>query len=497
MNESAARSVYVISDLHLGGVYGKAPAGRGFRINTHVDRLSELVESLAQNAPTTAKTELVINGDMVDFLAEREEAPPFWNPFTRNPEAACAKLQAITDRDARFFQALGTFLDAGHRLTILTGNHDTELVLPPVRQKLKDVIGVKPGHDYEFICNGEAYVVGDALIEHGNRYDKWNVVDYDGLRRLSSGISRRQPVPKEYDFQPPAGSKMVSWVINEIKEDYKFIDLLKPETDVAIPLLLALEPGYRQILATVAKLGLQSRDHRMAAPALPSQKSDFDIQAGSTSGVGSKPPTPMDDDAALQQILKRCLGDASSGFQNALGLVGDASEEDYGADFSIGTSVDRAKGLISLLAAHDDQDIGSRLPALLCALQALQPDRSFDLDYETATEYSDAAKELFKGGFRYVIFGHTHMAKKIELQPGCWYLNCGTWADLMRLPAAILGSDVIEARKQLDLFVQDVGAGLLGRWVTFQPSYVRLDLDSSNRVLCAELKTLGGVAVSA
>jgi hypothetical protein len=300
------------------------------------------------------KTKLVINGDLVDFLAEREEAPPFWNPFTKNPEAACAKLQAIADRDASFFRALGTFLAANHRLVILTGNHDTELVLPPVRQKLKEIIGVKPGHDYEFICNGEAYQAGEALIEHGNRYDQWNVVDYDGLRRLSSGISRRQPVPNQFDFTPPAGSKMVSWVINEVKEDYKFIDLLKPETDVAVPLLLALEPGYRQILATVAKLGLQAREHRMMAAALPSQEGDFGVQAGPSPVALLEASSPADaDDAALQQILKNRLGDASSGFQNALGFEGDASDTEDGIDFSIGTVVDRTMGLARLLLAHE------------------------------------------------------------------------------------------------------------------------------------------------
>ena len=165
MSESVARSVYVISDLHLGGTYGKTPQGRGFRINTHVDVLTQFVESLTAKPADEPKIELVINGNLVDFLAERETAPPDWIPFTADPESACAKLQAIVDRDPRFFTALGAFLEKGHRLTILLGNHDIELAMPPVRQKFKEVIGVKSYHDYEFIFSGEAYQVGEALIE--------------------------------------------------------------------------------------------------------------------------------------------------------------------------------------------------------------------------------------------------------------------------------------------------------------------------------------------
>jgi UDP-2,3-diacylglucosamine pyrophosphatase LpxH len=499
MSAGVARAVYVISDLHLGGTYGKTSKGRGFRINTHVNELSEFVEALAEKPASGPKIELVINGDMVDFLAEREDAPPFWNPFTCDAEAACAKLQAIADRDRPFFNALGTFLDKNHRLTVLTGNHDIELVLPPVRLKLEEVIGVKPCHDYQFIYNGEAYQAGDALIEHGNRYDQWNVVNYDGLRRLSSLISRRQPIPEKYDFEPPAGSKMVAWVINEIKEDYKFIDLLKPETDIAVPLLLALEPGYRQMLATIAKLAFQTRDHRMEAAALPSFGGDIHAGGDSASAFGSDISTysggnmeesspASDDEAALEQVLRDRLPGDSGAFLEALAPAGNDPGVGIGSDISTANIVDRTMGLAKLLFSRDDQDIGRRLPALLKALQVLQPDRNFDLDYETAPEYTDAAKELFKGGFRFVLFGHTHMAKKIELQPGCWYLNSGTWSDLMRLPPEILTASEADARKQLDPFVQDIGAGLLDRWIVFRPTYIQLDLDAGGHVINAELR---------
>jgi len=90
---------------------------------------------------------------------------------------------------------------AGHRLTILTGNHDIELNPAAVRRKLREAIGVQPGHDFEFIGNGEAYPVGDASIEHGNLYDAWNVVDDQGFaaRRgaASYAVSMQVTIPEE------------------------------------------------------------------------------------------------------------------------------------------------------------------------------------------------------------------------------------------------------------------------------------------------------------
>ena len=86
-----------------------------------------------------------------------------------------------------------------------------------------------------FIFDGEAYPIGDALIEHGNRYDGWNAIDYDALRRVCSLKSRGQAIPPSLRLPPPAGSQLVAEVMNPIKRSYPFIDLLKPENTAALP----------------------------------------------------------------------------------------------------------------------------------------------------------------------------------------------------------------------------------------------------------------------
>jgi len=309
-----SRYVYIISDLHIGGVYPEtnALADRGFRICTHVPQLTAFVNTLADKPVNGPRVELVINGDFIDFLAERRSEPPEWTPFLGNPAAAVEKLREIVARDKPFFDALARFLARGHDLVLVLGNHDIELVMPQVRSALERLLG-SHGRHFRFIYDGEAYTVGDALIEHGNRYDAFNVIDHDRLRRFRSLLSRRQPIAPEYEFIPPAGSHMVANVINPIKDRYKFVDLLKPEMEATIPLLLALEPRFRTQLARVISISLGAQRHTLGAPALPSQGGDIRAIAVSTREMGGEmggltataPPSP--DDRHLIKVLTKVL----------------------------------------------------------------------------------------------------------------------------------------------------------------------------------------------
>jgi len=92
---------------------------------------------------------------------------------------------------------------ASGTLTILLGNHDVELSsracagaslsqwrLPVARELPLRRRGVR---------------AGELLVEHGNRYEGWNVVAHDSLRRLRSALSRGEPAPT---FRP---SPAVVW----------------------------------------------------------------------------------------------------------------------------------------------------------------------------------------------------------------------------------------------------------------------------------------------
>ncbi len=487
-----SRQLYVISDLHLGGLYDTsgAPGARGFRLCTQVPALAKFIDSLTAKPAGSPPIELVINGDMVDFLAEREEAPPHFVPYTADERVAADKLAAILTRDQPFTDALHRFLERGHRLVILLGNHDLELVLPAVRRRLAELLGLRGGHDFTFILDGEAYVVGDVLIEHGNRYDQFNVVNQDALRHVRSLLSRRQRVPDDYAFDPPAGSKMVATVINPIKEKYRFIDLLKPETGAVIPMLLALEPGYRSRLLQAVKLKAQAREHRLAEAAMPRIGSDISAAGGDMGGVaigedissGGMGGGSSHD--ALREELKAVMGEEADAF---LRDIEAAAGPQIGSDISTAETISETFGLVRLLLGGKSDDVERRLGPLLKALRALRDDHSFDRGTESDKDTWESAKALAANGIRHVIFGHTHMAKKIPLAGGGFYLNSGTWADVMEFPKEIVSGTDAEALPKVREFVAHISKSDFTPWTLFRPTYVRVDIGPDGSAAAAEL----------
>ena len=303
------------------------------------------------------------------------------------------------------FDAIGRFLDQGGRLVVLLGNHDIELSLPAVRTAFRRALGVKAGHDFEFLYDGEAYIVGDALIEHGNRYDDWNQIDYDALRHVRSVQSRLLDVPEEHVFIPPAGSEMVTEVINTIKLDYPFVDLLKPETAAVVPMLLALEPGFRSRLATIALLYKRTRSHGLANAVTPKFggdiRSEQDIgvipgeDIGSRTGAGedgfgeeisSDGSAPLhtarsEQNAALKETLQAALGSEAEEFLRDLDA--EVAEADplgqLGGEVTASDTASRIYGFAALLFGRTSQPFEKRLPALLKAMRGLQDTDTFAL----------------------------------------------------------------------------------------------------------------------
>jgi UDP-2,3-diacylglucosamine pyrophosphatase LpxH len=494
------RQVFIISDLHLGGVYPvpRDSGKRGFRLCTHAEAVAKFVDRLTSDIAQTGPSEIVLNGDTVDFLAESDGDAASWSAFTVDPQQAVRKFEAIVERDREVFVSLGKYLAAGGRLTILLGNHDVELSLPPVRAALRSALGVKHGHDFEFLLDGEAYIIGDALIEHGNRYDAWNQIDYDALRRVRSLMSRRQDIPEQYRFEPPAGSDMVVKVMNEIKSKYGFIDLLKPEKSAAVPVLLALEPGYRSRFGAIARLWYWTRNHGLEGPILPKFGGNVraPVEAGQTPiGMNMRatssmravqdPVAMLDDDAALRGVIAEALGGDGEDFLRELqdggptpGGPAAGGPAVKGSNVGAREVWSQLRGLFDLVTSSESTSIDKRMRALLRAVRGLQKTEDFATGKETATEYLNAACSLVKDkGFRYVVFGHTHQAKRVDLKNDCWYLNSGTWADVLRFPTEILSHSDDDALAALAKFVKDMQAGDFSPYVLFSPTYVKLDVD--------------------
>lgn len=471
------RLIYVISDLHLGGE--PDPPNRGFRICTHEVELANFIDAVtAVDAPSV---ELVINGDIVDFLAERNANPPgSWSPFHYPETTAVDDLNRIVGRSSGVFTALRKFVASGRRLVILPGNHDIELNLPAVRNRLRQHVGAGRGGDYEFIGHGEAYRAGDVLIEHGNRVDQMNFVDQDVLRRLCGFLSRGMAVREEFLFDPPAGSKLVAQVINEIKKTYGFIDLLKPEMDAAFPVILALEPGRRRQLVKIANV-LREGNRRFKERI---RKYNTNISAKTRQEPTS--PEPVEPDA-LEEILARTVGRAD------FGVAAVVASKDGTRDIS---AFDKARTFASLLFGHRDETWDHRLADLLDALRAFQGPNAFDRSQETEAIYKDEAHDLISGPVRHVIFGHTHLAKEVSMNGGT-YFNSGTWADLLELPPAILDKTrQFAPLAELESLVRDLMANNFSPYVLFRPTFVRLERDANGQSISYKLCDYAGGAVT-
>jgi UDP-2,3-diacylglucosamine pyrophosphatase LpxH len=409
--------VHVISDLHLGG-------RAGFQIFGSIAELVWLIDDLRQRPPTR-RIALVINGDFVDFLAQ---APAL--PF--DPEGAADKLATIANEPAfaPVFDALRAFTATDNRqLTVNLGNHDLEFVLPWVREALIKILsGGKPAARGQITLAldgaGVPMRVGGArvLCVHGNEVDPWNVADYEHLRRIGRDFMQGRGAART-PWVPNGGSQLVSEVMNPLKHDYPFIDLLKPEIEAVFPILTALQPSVAaQLDKFAAAVARRSRDAvRMAAGLLDEEAPRTNVEAaapiaGAAGGAGMRTLR-----RAREDMARNLLDRAETSWRDEavpLDLVGADQRAEYLGLKSAFWQLVRGKGTIEALRA---------------ALDGLDKDRSFDPGAEDDT-YRELDR-LAGGDIDFLIAGHTHLERALKRRRGRgFYFNSGTWARLIQIP---------------------------------------------------------------
>jgi UDP-2,3-diacylglucosamine pyrophosphatase LpxH len=420
---------YVVSDLHLGG---ELP----FQIFSQGASLAALIDDLAQRASLGGRRAFVINGDFVDFLAERD-AKHF------NVRESVRQLRRIAE-DQSFkpvFDALRRFVrHPGCLLAIALGNHDIELALPWVRSELQDILcaGDEAAAGRLFwSLNGEGVLLRigrpngpQVFCTHGNEVDGWNVVEHEALRKFARAGQRGEPL--DADYKPNPGSRMVIDVMNDVKKRYPFVDLLKPETATVIPVLLALDQASADKLRQITDLMARkvTNDARIAAGLL---------------GVAEEPIVVMDDAASAQSSFVATLmkAEAQAGKQqNTLSLL-DAAETRFRAGHLAIDLVDAAErgetlGLWDAAVGYA-KSRGDVVEGLRGQLAGLAKDRSFDISDEDET-YRALVKKVSLT-VDYLVTGHTHLARAITREYArSYYFNTGTWARVFRIEPHVLGS---------------------------------------------------------
>jgi UDP-2,3-diacylglucosamine pyrophosphatase LpxH len=424
-------TLFVISDLHLGG----APGGDGqpgFQICPPSTQavLAKFIDDLPGRT-ATSDVRLVVAGDIVDFLAEE----PF-QAFTTDPRQARSKLSHILESTSVVWDALKRFVtERAGAVTLMLGNHDIELAFPEMRPLLLDRIG--PGR-VDFIYDNEAFACGGVLIEHGNRFDEWNAVPHGALRRVRSQQSRGVPVTPEFPALP--GSRLVIDVMNPLKKKYAFVDLLKPEDAGALPILAALGAG-----------GI-----REAWKFLQRYRQTWSVDYDE------------DREPLNEELIAGSVGEDQKLFDLAEDIAhsGSATEVSAVGKLIVGEALFRA--LRSAIETHR---------------------KAFDVLWEKES-YLVPARRAARAGFQVIIYGHTHLAKRIPLgkkeQAFPVYLNTGTWADLMCMPETVWGDDQNASRSDLQSFVADLERNELGRWRRSLPTFAKVELEDE-AVMSADL----------
>jgi hypothetical protein len=95
-----------------------------------------------------------------------------------------------------------------------------------------------------------------------------------------------------------------------------------------------------------------------------------------------------------------------------------------------------------------------------------------------------------------IVFGHTHLARSIDLPGGGRYLNAGTWCPIIRLPEEFYGrSDRPELLAELRRFVSDLTENRLDDWTTLTTTFVdaRVRADGSAEAALCEFDERGQV----
>lgn len=450
--------VYSVSDLHLGGVDKEG------QIFDQGDLLAKTIRTLSENAGKR-RVALVLNGDIVDFLAERE-------PMYLDPVRACERCERIIN-DPSFmmvWEALGEFVRQAHsRLVLVLGNHDLELALPAVRELILKNLGGASNPAVrgrvEFSLDGAGYrctiLQKTVFFVHGNDVDDWNWVDHKSLRDVAFALNCAASIPT---WRPNAGTKLVIDVMNQVKRQWPFVDLLKPEKLPLALVLLAVDPAVKRKLVDVLKImpdkWLISARRRAGwlsdeqTPGYDQETDDMALGAWLNEQLHAANETPISDD--IDDLLLK----TERRFQRGDRVLMERGK----AGRTLGRPSEQVKAATISTLRH-------------VLRYLLRDERTFA--YDGPDEVFDALDKIVGQDVDYLVAGHTHLARVRKRYGGGVYFNTGTWARLIELTDDLLDTDehfteVFAALKAGRMSALDLCPGLIRR----EPTVVCLKVDA-------------------
>lgn len=426
---------WVISDLHLGGKPGFQMFRAGQQFAFLMEKIIEEQKQRQAEAKAAKKTPpqtvLVINGDFIDFLAEQPQ-----HGFSQH--LAVAMLRRILEDPAfrPVTDGLKQYLkEDGTRLVVVLGNHDLELTVPECAAEFIRILSEEvperanrislsfDGWGYRFNVAGRT-----ALCLHGNETDSWNFTKWDELSRIRQELEFDGESSFAGSWMPSAGTQMVLGVVNPLKKDYPFVDLMYPLFPLLTTVLGLLNPANIQYVASVADAASQAA-HNDAIRS--------DNQRRMLAATSGRPSRRLSADEIIrraeQAMMSGKSGDVLSGSQfdgTSLLLFDDwMSSIRAAADSLKARAIDLGTTAANQLDAAKRAIHRETMRMALKPIVESIPDHFGDLSREDTV-----MEETIKRNYSIVLAGHTHHRRLCQRITGSgWYVNTGTWADRMTL----------------------------------------------------------------
>lgn len=181
-----AKNTYIVSDIHLttaAPVHPKDPLWRRFKQKKFFidSQFKDFLKNIQKDNPDDSSIELILAGDIFDFdgVTESPETHRFKVTLLERRRGLNAeerksrfKIRLVLSQHPVFFQALKEFIEKGHRVVFVIGNHDLELHWKSVQKEILDFMELTDEERTLVRFNRWFYISNkDTLIEHGNQYD--------------------------------------------------------------------------------------------------------------------------------------------------------------------------------------------------------------------------------------------------------------------------------------------------------------------------------------
>jgi len=431
--EPRTRRKVIVSDLHL----GPGTTDRRFIGIEDFYSETEWAAFLDREAPANAAVDLIIAGDFIEFwqiasvlgaLPRSDDGTPQQGPVLGADQAfAVTAAGLVIAAHPDVFRALGRMLDRGdHRVIVLAGNHDADLLWPRVQLAIARAVGARDPSRLMFV-DAEAYEHAGVHVEHGHEYDAAN--------RYATGHA---PFGRDRDgrcrLQTSWGEVFVDRFYTETERQLPFIDNLYPESAAILWALRDNPDAGRDLGAAARFLDLM----RSAQRGRLNREAVGSVLQGVFGTPGRRDRGPESVGEVVDHISDRLTrGDGS-----ARGLVGALMRLRFDPDLA-----EVFDGVVDAARALPD------FPAALGQLERIDPSALSRLRDQLLGDSMETAATHILGtrAATVVVFGHTHevggSTRRLAYQGRTgYYANTGSWisvASVAELRARNIGWETL------------------------------------------------------